>query len=181
MAWSAGRAPALHRQSGDQRRMTINWEQLWEELAGHFVLEAHSIHGLDHWRRVERHAVALTEANGGDLVVARLFAAFHDVCRWSDGHDPDHGTRGAELARQLRGERFDLPDADFAILQFACIHHTSGLQSEDATIGACWDADRLDIWRAGITPVERYMSTPQARMLVRQRHVGPKFTPHPRV
>ncbi len=157
--------------------MTIDWDHLWETLIGRFMLDEHSIHGPDHWRRVERHAVALADASGGDLVIVRLFAAFHDVCRWSDGEDSDHGARGAEFASALRGELFELPDASFAQLQYACIHHTAGRISDDPTIGACWDADRLDIWRAGITPVEKYMSTTQARMLVRRRHIGPRFTP----
>lgn len=28
---------------------------------------------------------------------------------------------------------------------------------------ACWDADRLDLWRVGIQPQLRYLSTPYAR------------------
>jgi uncharacterized protein len=38
-------------------------------------------------------------------------------------------------------------------------YHTSGLTSPDPTIGTCWDADRLDIGRVGITPCGHYMST----------------------
>ncbi len=121
--------------------MDLNWPQLWTHLADRFGLGDHSIHGPDHWRRVERHAVALAKHNAGNLVVVRLFAVFHDVCRENDGADPDHGARGAALAALLRGEWFDLPDAEFALLEYACIHHTSGYLTEDPTIGACWDAD----------------------------------------
>jgi uncharacterized protein len=160
--------------------MDINWEQLWAHLINRFALDEFTIHGPDHWQRVERHAIDVAEHSGGDLVVVRLFATFHDVCRENDGSDPLHGARGAELAVQLRGTLFDLPDAGFAQFQYACIHHTSGLISDDPTIGACWDADRLDIWRAGITPVAKYMSTAHARELVHKRHIGPKFTPKPR-
>ncbi|OPZ81092.1 MAG: hypothetical protein BWY76_03145 [bacterium ADurb.Bin429] len=157
--------------------MDLNWPQLWTHLADRFGLGDHSIHGPDHWRRVERHAVALAKHNAGNLVVVRLFAVFHDVCRENDGADPDHGARGAALAALLRGEWFDLPDAEFALLEYACIHHTSGYLTEDPTIGACWDADRLDIWRAGYTPAEKYMSTRRARELVRTSRIGPQYVP----
>ncbi|HOF87616.1 MAG TPA: hypothetical protein PLZ36_05860 [Armatimonadota bacterium] len=157
--------------------MDINWTQLRAHLTGRFALGTHSLHGPDHWRRVERHAVALAAGNGGHLVVVRLFAVFHDVCRDTDGVDPAHGARGAALAARLRGEWFDLPDADFTRLAFACIHHTSGFRSEDPTIGACWDADRLDIWRAGYTPAEQYLSTHDAREWVRAGRFGPHVVP----
>lgn len=157
--------------------MEIDWDYLWEYLIGQFSLGAHSIHGPDHWRRVERHAISLVEHNGGNLVVVRLFAAFHDVCRESDGGDHEHGARGAALAAQLHGDLFHLSDVDFDLLRYACVWHTAGQLSDDPTIGACWDADRLDIWRAGLTPEAQYMSTAHARALVRRRHIGPAFTP----
>ena len=155
----------------------INWDYLWDHLSGRFQLDAYSIHGPDHWRRVEQHAITLAEHAGGNIIVARLFAAFHDVCRESDGGDREHGPRAARLVMHLRGEFFDLPDADLALLQFACRYHTSGLHSDDPTIGACWDADRLDIWRAGHTPAERFMSTDYGRLLARTGNYGLKFHP----
>jgi uncharacterized protein len=45
------------------------------------------------------------------------------------------------------------------LLKQAVRYHTSGLTSPDPTIGTCWDADRLDIGRVGITLSGRYMST----------------------
>lgn len=119
----------------------------------------------------------LAEHNGGDLTVVRLFAAFHDVCREHDGRDDEHGPRGARLAAAWRGEVFDLDDARFAQFTYACDLHTAGLTSADPTVGACWDADRLDIWRAGLTPKEALMSTDYARELVRAGRVGPRYTP----
>ena len=35
--------------------------------------------------------------------------------------------------------------------------------SDDPTTGACWDADRLNLWRVGITPAARLLSTTEAR------------------
>ncbi|HEY3418809.1 MAG TPA: HD domain-containing protein [Armatimonadota bacterium] len=157
--------------------MQIDWDALWKELIGQFSLGADSIHGPEHWRRVERHAVELAEHNGGDLLVVRLFAVFHDVCRVNDGRDDEHGARGAEQALRLRGRCFELTDDKFAQLHYACCWHTAGQLSDDPTIGACWDADRLDIWRAGYIPHERFMSTDHARSLVRAGCIGPEYTP----
>lgn len=114
---------------------------------------------------------------GGDILVARLFALFHDVCRESEGRDDGHGARGAELAARLRDTYFELPDDGFNRLHYACTWHTAGHLHDDPTIGACWDADRLDIWRAGLTPHERFMSTEHARKLVRTNRIGPDYTP----
>ena len=47
----------------------------------------------------------------------------------------------------------------------ACTGHTAGGigEHEDITIRTCWDADRLDLLRAGITPNPKYLCTPAAR------------------
>ena len=42
----------------------------------------------------------------------------------------------------------------------------NGLVSEDPTVGACWDADRLDLPRVGIQPDPALFSTARA-------HEGP--------
>ncbi|MBB6018173.1 hypothetical protein HNQ04_003450 [Deinococcus radiopugnans ATCC 19172] len=34
--------------------------------------------------------------------------------------------------------------------QWACKHHASGQTTDEPTLGACWDADRLDLPRVGI-------------------------------
>ena len=64
-----------------------------------------------------------------------LFALFHDSMRFNDNHDPLHGLRGAELAKQLRGETFDLEDAEMGLLAFACEEHTNGGVSSNPTVG----------------------------------------------
>jgi hypothetical protein len=38
-----------------------------------------------------------------------------------------------------------------------------GGTTSDPTIGACWDADRLDLWRLGRRPDPMLLSTPAAR------------------
>lgn len=73
--------------------------------------------------------------------------------------DPGHGRRGAEFASSLRGDMFEMPDGDFAILHYACTWHTDRDSTDDPTIATCWDADRLDLGRVGITPSPEFMNT----------------------
>jgi uncharacterized protein len=104
-----------------------------------------------------------------DPLVVLLFALFHDSMRRSDGHDPEHGKRGAELARTMRDAGdFELEEARLLKLEEACTYHDRGGASEEPTIGVCWDADRLNLWRAGIKPNPALLSTPAARRLTEQ-------------
>ncbi len=118
------------------------------------------LHGEGHWRRVAAAGLALLpETPDADPAVVFLFALFHDSMRLNDGHDPLHGPRGAALAGELRGGAFDLEDAGMDLLKFACEEHTNGGVGRDPTVGVCWDADRLNLWRVGIRPDPRLLST----------------------
>jgi hypothetical protein len=79
----------------------------------------------------------------------------HDSRRLSDGGDPEHGPRAAELARILRGRAFQLSTPQFKQLHAACAGHTGGRNHPDLTVRTCWDADRLDLGRIGIRPSPR--------------------------
>ncbi len=141
----------------------IDHERVWLAVEARFSMPPHSIHGPAHWRRVEAIGLALAEATGADRDVVHLFACFHDSRRETDGTDPDHGRRGAALARSMRGELFDLADDAFALLEFACTHHTDARTSKDPTIATCWDADRLDLARLGFRIERRLLSTAPAK------------------
>ena len=78
----------------------------------------------------------------------------------------DHGQRGADLAAQWRGELFDLPDAAFDLLYYACIRHTDGLTEGDVSVQACWDADRLDLGRVGIRTAPHRLCTEAGRQSI---------------
>lgn len=122
------------------------------------------IHGPTHWERVRENGEYLAKHNAADTVVVRLFAYLHDCCRESDGADPDHGLRAAEYARHIRAELLSSLDGDqFELLTFACEHHEKGRVSRDPTVGACWDADRLDLGRVGRKPNPTYLSTDKAK------------------
>ena len=127
------------------------------------VLTADGIHGIKHWERVRENGLYLAKHNGADPLVVELFAYLHDCCRESECSDPEHGARAAEFAAQERGKLLVLNDDQFELLSFACEHHEKGRLSDDATVGACWDADRLDLGRVGRRPNRMYLSTTRAR------------------
>lgn len=69
----------------------------------------------------------------------------------------------ADYARSLQGRFFDLKPAQLDRLTRAIRHHSGGEVSTDATIQSCWDADRLDLGRVGITPDARFLSSDGAQ------------------
>ena len=136
---------------------------LLAHLRSTFALDWYGIHGASHWARVAGIGERLAFETGARLDVVRLFAFFHDSRRIDDGYDPMHGHRGAELALALLGTHYDLDRAGLELLVEACRGHSEGATSSDATIQTCWDADRLDLGRVGVTPDPRFLGTAAAR------------------
>jgi len=145
----------------------IPWERLWSFVSGQFPLGADSLHGPSHWRRVEANGLLIAECSGADITVVRLFALFHDSRRENECRDHGHGSRGADLAHTLRNNEFELDDARFDLLVEACEGHTDLTHHDHPTIGTCWDADRLDLPRVGITPKPVFLNTAKAKELCR--------------
>lgn len=154
--------------------MGFDLPALWQHvIASRPYHDSFSIHGPDHWQRVERNSLILATRTGADVRVVRLFALFHDSRRLSDGWEPGHGRAGAQYAASLCGQLFDLPEDAFALLIHACEWHTETRHHEDPTIGTCWDADRLDIGRAGLIPNPDYMSTSFGQEIARHGVIHP--------
>ena len=128
-----------------------------------YALPLDGDHGVSHWARVLENGMRLCASTGADANVVRLFAVFHDARRISECTDPDHGRRGAELAAELRGGLFDLPDRAFNLLYRACAGHTEERTHPDITIQTCWDADRLDLGRVGVMPHPNRLCTDAAK------------------
>lgn len=144
--------------------MSLLTPSLLSRILEDYALPHTGVHGIAHWARVlenGRRVAALTD--GADADVIELFAVFHDSRRVNDALDFGHGRRGAELARQLRGQYFDLDDARFALLEYACNEHTSGKTRADPSVQVCWDADRLDLLRVGTRPRGERLCTAAAR------------------
>ena len=118
-----------------------------------------SIHGPSHGQRVESFGLDIAKNSGADLMVVSLFALLHDSCRQYDGADLDHGPRAAEMLDRIVPTVFAIDRGRYDLLKEAIRLHTSGFTTNDPTIGTCWDADRLDIGRVGMTPSAQYMST----------------------
>ncbi len=144
--------------------MSVLTPSLVSRILEGYALPRTGIHGVAHWVRVlenGRRVAALTP--GADLDIVELFSIFHDARRVNEAVDYGHGRRGAALANVLRGEYFDLDDARFALLQYACNEHTSGKIEADLTVQVCWDADRLDLLRVYIRPRGERLCTAAAR------------------
>lgn len=143
---------------------------LIERIKAQYRLDWHGTHGWPHWVNVNKAGQQIALYHGLNANVIQLFAIFHDACRENELDDDGHGKRGAELAFKLRGEYptlRELSQKDFDSLYVACAEHTDGQTTSDLLIGACWDADRLDLGRVGIKPNARYLSTDAGRSLAR--------------
>lgn len=129
-----------------------------------YRLDWRGIHGVVHWARVLENGLALAPETGARADVVTLFALLHDACRHNDRHDPEHGPRAAAFARRLHADGlFALDAAGLDLLTAACHGHTHDETHPDATVQTCYDADRLDLARCGITPDPRYLCTDAAR------------------
>ena len=137
----------------------MDFSSLQDYVFSHRLIDS-VLHGLTHWKQVERNGLLLASKTGADIIVVRLFALFHDCKRASDGYDEKHGVQGADFAQVCYNEhRLDITRGQFEKLYHACKFHTSEHRSNDATISTCYDADRLDLGRVGIQLDPNRMAT----------------------
>ena len=122
------------------------------------------VHGVSHWQTVEQNGHYLADFNGADKKVISYFAYFHDCMRENEYEDSKHGLRGARFAEKHR-KLIDFTEIQFKQLTDACKGHTYGTRPECVTINTCWDADRLDIGRVGITPSSEFLHSSEAKRI----------------
>jgi uncharacterized protein len=139
--------------------MQLDLRLVLQTVLESYILPWDGDHGISHWARVLENGLYLAQETGAHIEVVRLFAILDDSQRLNEFSDPNHGRRSAETALELRGHLFDLPDREFRLLYDACAGHTHERTHSNVTIQACWDADRLDLGRVGITPHPRYLTT----------------------
>jgi len=125
------------------------------------------IHGINHWNRVDRNGLYLCEFTGADKQVVSYFAFLHDSMRENEWSDRQHGVRAAEFAVENR-LLFDLTDDQFHVLCVACQAHTGGRKASCSTVATCWDSDRLDIGRVGITPDSNFLFSHEAKRIANE-------------
>jgi uncharacterized protein len=138
-------------------------QDLLDFLKSHYPLQWDGLHGFQHWVRVRENGLKLASLNGANQKVVEYFAFTHDIQRKSDGFDPGHGARACKFIRANLLDRIDLTPEEVNLLCLATSGHTNGKCHPDITISTCWDADRLDLMRAGIRPHPKRLCTPQAR------------------
>jgi uncharacterized protein len=141
----------------------IDRKGLIAHLCERFSLDWHGDHGIAHWARVRVNGLMLAKETGANKHVVELFSFFHDARRVNEHDDHGHGNRGAILAKHLKGRYFDATDLEMDLLEYACRCHSDGKSTGDMTVLTCWDADRLDLGRVGITPDPRYLCTDVAK------------------
>ena len=141
----------------------MNLKPVLQAILVDYELPLGGYHGVAHWARVLENGRGLAGETGANVEVVSLFAVLHDSRRINEGTDPDHGRRGAEFAVKLRGDVFDLDNHEFRLLCRACEGHTDERTHPDVTIQTCWDSDRLDLGRVGITPHPSRLCTETAK------------------
>jgi uncharacterized protein len=144
-----------------------------------FVMESSSIHGFDHWEQVLINGLMLSMQHGVDPIVVELFAYLHDCKREEDHGDYEHGDRAADYVMELRsaGELDFLTHMQYSLLWEACrLHHTGVTADDSMTIGVCFDADRIELIRCGITPKSELMSTAMGKRIAQKLEQHKRFT-----
>jgi uncharacterized protein len=137
--------------------------ELVQAIRDQYAINWQGIHGITHFQRVRENGLKVARLTGAIPAVVELFAFLHDSKRINDARDSGHGARGAAFAKKLKGSLLFLSDHEFDLLVYACEHHTDGKTEGDITVQTCWDADRLDLWRASIWPKDEYLCTEAAR------------------
>jgi uncharacterized protein len=143
------------------RQLTINWQELRQFSIARWPKEMGITHGVDHWDRVAKFGKTLY-VDGVDMNVVIAFAYLHDVERKNDDIDDGHGHRASILVDSIHQNYLRDFDAEqISLLKRACELHTLRHRTGNITIDTCFDADRLDLPRVGITPEPERMATSQ--------------------
>lgn len=156
--------------------------EVLDHLKNVFRLDWHGIHGLPHWARVLRYGLGIARREGGDPWVIAWFAVLHDHQRWNEGRDREHGIRAADAMDAIadRGWFSQLNSGQLDLINEAIRHHSDGWVHSNPSIGACWDADRLDLVRLGIAPSQSLLSTKFAKKAVSKNLSGKSLELKPR-
>lgn len=137
--------------------------ELLEKILETYTLPIFGIHGIWHWARVYENGMELSKITDASMRVVGLFAVLHDSRRVNESIDPGHGKRAAEFIKTLCGAYFELSEEEFTLLYTACASHTDENRHPNITVQTCYDADRLDLARAGIRVDPNRLCTAAAR------------------
>jgi uncharacterized protein len=132
-------------------------------ILAQFPMKPQGIHGVFHWARVFENGRCLAKETNARLDVVEHFALLHDSRRLNDWGDHNHGPRAADFIASIREQWIDLDEEGYTWLVQAVKGHTNGSCEADVTVQTCWDGDRLDLKRVGISPIPSRLCTPPAR------------------
>lgn len=120
-----------------------------------------NVHGEPHWLRVLDNGLLIADQTPEvDRTVVAWFAWLHDCARMNDEEDPGHGRRAVIMLHGMRAAGLlHLSEMQLGSLLMAIDGHSAGHTTAFPTVGACWDADRLDLVRVGVLPDPALMST----------------------
>jgi uncharacterized protein len=134
-----------------------------------FELDMRGIHGPSHWGRVAWHGRQLAQMMHEPPLMPALFGLLHDSCRSNEDDDAEHGARAENFVIELSHQReWPLDGPRTRLLRQACRDHSEGFTTGPTLVKICWDADRLDLGRVGITPDPRKLCTEAAKDQVRR-------------
>lgn len=143
----------------EQDKPTFDVQALRQFAINRWPREMGSTHGVSHWDRVARNGERLY-VEGADRDVIAAFAYLHDSQRCSNGPDLEHGPRAARFVDTIRHTYLQsFSNRQISLLKRACELHTVRRRTGNITVDICFDADRLDLTRVGITPNPRRMAT----------------------
>ena len=137
-----------------------------------FKIDFYGDHGIKHWERVYKNAQILANHYRIKSEVFELFALLHDSKREDEYRDIEHGKRASIFVKQLLANNLIvLSSKDKERLVFACENHTkqdtSNPLCKDLIVQICFDSDKLDLGRVGMTPDANRMSTSYAKDMCR--------------
>jgi uncharacterized protein len=141
---------------------------LWSVVAADAPLWRSRLHGELHANRVAATGLELARRTvGADPLVVFLFGLFHDCRRKDEAADPRHGERAATYLELLHaGGEVAADNRRIEMLLPIIRDHSRTVTSDDPTVGCCFDADRLNLQRLGITPKPALLSTAAAADLI---------------
>jgi len=142
-------------------------KDIWDFVISQCPLSSNfKLHGINHWKSVEKFGLKLADNTGANKKIISLFALFHDCKRRSEFIDCGHGMRAVRYLQTFRLDFLKVTPEEFRKLCYACAFHTDKMYSNDITIATCWDSDRLDLTRVGYEVNTDYLNTEEAKTIV---------------
>lgn len=119
-------------------------EALREKIRGY---DRGGIHGSGHWERVLCFAEKILKGEGIESREVLIAALMHDIGREKDNNNPEHGERGARIARKILEEMN--PGINIDLVCDMIRRHNDPTDGDYIELMILKEADRLDMYRMG--------------------------------